>query len=829
MIVFCLFSTTRLAAQTDPLAKRVTAGFSQEALRNVLEKLSLENKLAISFDADQPGMDTAIDMVFQNALLADILRAVLNKAGMSWQYLNQTIVVLPAKKSCTVSGQVIDAATGEDLIGAQIYIVQTQQRIYSNNYGFYSLTLPEGNYDLWVSYLGYHIKKFSFTLNQIAVSRHLALETLVNELKEVSITTKRSEGLFSAMETGESGQWDSFRDQPFFKGEADVVKLLQMQNGITGISEGSSSMFIWGGNKDQNLILLDEAIVYNPSHLFGLTSVFNPDAVKSVRLYKADFPAYYGGRLSSVIDARMADGSEKDVRVNGGLSLLSGRLSIEGPIVKERGSFLVAGRKSLANSLHHDFDLYDLKASYTDLNIKFNYKISRADRLFLSGYLGGDRVHSSNGYLNKWGNQTSTFRWNHLFSPRLFSNLSAIYSNYRNVLNINADTSSGLDRWTTGIRDWTFKGDFTYFCKPENQIQFGFSSIYHRFIPGETTDSAYNNISRARALEAAAYFSHRITAGAHVRFCYGLRFSLFNNFPREGLFQEPEKAKFANLEPRLMLQYKLSEKSLLQWSYDRNYQYLQLLQNDELGFSSLETWIPSGKRIPPQYADLFSMQYKKSDQPYAFGIGLYYKYMANQIQLIDHAQLISNPFIEDQLHVGRSDAYGLECSYTRKFGKLSFNGYYTYARAMRTIEEVNHGTTYAANYDIPHALKLSLGYPLSSSLQVNSYFTFTSGRTATLPVGYFEQQGLRIPIYDGRNLERMPGYHRLDLNLRYVLPVPIHKDKPWIHTFSVGLYNIYNRKNPLLYKINPIAGNNDPVEEQLFSGTSLMLNYSFSF
>lgn len=835
LIFLCaLLSASNLLAQQNPLNRRVTVNFNNIPLQNALTKLSMQYEIPISFEPTLEGMRKNVNVSFSNATVSDILRDLLNDVGLGWRYLAEEIVVVPARKYSTLSGRIQDAENGEDLIGANMQVFPGRSSTTSNSYGFYSLTLPEGSHEIWLSCMGYIGKKIQVVYTGSDQTLNILLEKKVNELREVTV----SKSLIDSLRPpgfAQQLQWDLLRDQPYFRGEADVVKALQMQNGVAGMTEGSSSMFVRGGNRDQNLIMLDEAVVYNPAHLFGLTSVFNPDALKNIELYKDDIPANFGGRLSSVIDARMADGDDKTFRVKGGASLLSGRFSAEGPIVREKGSFLIAGRRSLASQLNKDFGLYNLKAAYYDLNFKCNYRLNASSRLFISAYLGRDRVSAGNGYLNEWGNQTATLRWNHIFNPKLFLNFSAIYSSYRNALNINADASEGMDNWVTGIRDLTLKSDFAYFRKPGNQMHFGFNGVVHLFKPGETTASAYNDIPRARAAELALYYSQMIAVGARLKVLYGLRVSLFRNFSSFKLYTEDDafsKTKntvFARLEPRLTIRYALFGHSMVQLSYNRNYQYLQLLQNDELAFSSLETWIPSSDHVRPQYSDIYAFTYKWKLPGGTFSLGAYYKFMGNQLELVDHAQVISNPLVEDQLRTGKSDAYGLELGLAKQVGNFRATAFYTWSRVFRTMNEINNGKRYAANYDIPHTGKLSVSYQPIKSLQINSYFTYTSGRPATLPTGYYIQNGVRVPIYSGRNLERMPDYHRWDLNICWRLPISINNERKWINTFTVGIYNIYGRRNPLFYKINPQEGNNSLIEEQTFSGMTPVFSYSLVF
>ena len=834
-IVFSLISVNTFGQQ-DALNKRVSIYFSNLPLLKALNLLSKEHATPLSFDPALIPAEKQINKKFKNERISSILDAILAETGLTYKVLFKEIIIVPLDE-VSLSGRVVDGESGEDLIGVALYIPALKQGINTNNYGFYSITLPRGAYEIQVSHVGYVPFKLSLSLMQKNESRIIRMQKQVNELQEIQIREQSNKDSLPFISPGKTLNWDIARQQTYFKGESDVVKALQMENGITALTEGSSHMFIRGGNKDQNLIMLDEAIVYNPAHLFGLTSIFNPDALKNIQVYTDGMPASFGGRLSSVIDVRMADGDDKQFHAKGGISLLTARASLEGPIVKEKGSFFFAARRSLSNLLSQDLQLFDLRPSYFDFNFKANYKLTVNDRLYISAYAGRDKVVSVNGYLNKWGNQTSTLRWNHIFNPKLFLNLSAIYSNYKNQLSINADAAEGTDKWITGIRDATLKGDFNYYANLQNQFQFGFSSILHLFIPGESRSELFNNISRVQAGEHALYFSHKLSAWENFKLFYGLRVSFFHNistydlddFFKPTIVQDGLKARFIRFEPRFSLQYMLKPNAYLQFNYNRNYQYLQLVQNDELAFSSLESWIPSGINLLPQQSDFFSLKYKNVLFGGTYTVDLYYKKMQNQLELIDHAQLISNPFIESQLRPGYSNAYGLEFSFSKDIDRFKGNLMYTFSKVYRTITGINEGKRYPAGYDIPHALKLGVGYRISESLSANSFFTYTTGRPVTFPIGYFDQKGLKIPIYGERNSTRMPSYQRLDLTLQWS-PSPI---KIWrrnlTHTFSAGVYNVYNRRNPMFYRINQQDLQELNFDQQAFSGRTLGLSYNFKF
>ncbi|WP_145860381.1 TonB-dependent receptor [Pedobacter suwonensis] len=840
LIVFCVFLLLKVNVygQQQLLNKKISIRLSDSSLLQALDLMSTEYSVPLSYDPELIPGEHKVDRAFVNVSIAEILKAVLAGTGLTYKILHNEIIIIPIDK-VSLSGRIVDAESGEDLIGASLYIPELKQGVISNGYGFYSLTVPPGRYEIQVSLVGYTTLKTTCSLvsNENKVFQ---LQRKVLELQEIQVRQPDEKDSSAFLSPGKTFNWANGRQRAYFKGESDLIKALQMENGITALTEGSSYMFIRGGNKDQNLIILDEATVYGPSHLFGLTSVFNPDALKNIQTFTGAMPANFGGRLSSVIDVRTADGDDKQLRLKGGVSLLTARASLEGPIVKDKSSFLFAARRSLNNLLSHDLELFDLRPAYYDLNFKLNYKLSQNNRVFASAYVGRDRVNSSNGYLNKWGNQTATLRWNHIFGPKHFVNLSAIYSNYKNILSINADSSQGTNRWITGIRDVTLKGDFINYPNPHHQFLYGFSSIYHLFIPGESSSSVYNNISRVRANEHALYFSHKLSPWKKIKLNYGLRMSYFNTISNERTYDLDEqfepvivdaanKKGFLRWEPRLSLQYMPGANGSLLLSYNRNYQYLQLVQNDELAFSSLESWIPSGINLLPQRSDFISLSYKDILFGGSYIFDVYYKKMQHQLELTDHAQLISNSFIEGELRPGFSNAYGIEFSFSKNIGNFKGNLMYAFSKVYRTINGINEGRRYPAGYNIPHVLKLNLSYQISRNFSANSFFTYSTGRPLTSPIGYYEQNGLKVPIYGDRNSSKMPDYHRLDLTIQWT-PAPIAvRNRNWFNTFSVGLFNVYNHRSPLFYRINQQDLQELNFDQQSFSGRTLGLSYTFKF
>ena len=839
IIALCLFviilQTGKLSAQqAGVLNKPVSIHLTADSLIAVLLKLQNKTKSSFSFDPDLLRKYRTTPVHANQMPLSTLLEKVFTDLPLTFSLVGNDIVITEIKPVIyTLHGHIRDMASGEAIIGATVFVPALKAGILTNQYGFYSISIPAGKHEVKISSLGYETKTVTLILNK-EQELEAELTAVANNLAEVHIRQNLTPNplLLNAQNFTPA----QLSHTAYYAGETDAVKALQMQNGIKAISEGSSGLFIRGGNSDQNLILLDEAVIYNPSHLYGLVSVFNPDAINNLQVYKDYMPANYGGRLSSVIENRMAEGNNKEYHLNGGISLMSARIAAEGPIVKEKGSFIVAFRRSLLDVFHNKFKLFNPSSVYYDLNAKANYKLNSNNSLFYSIYGGKDHLLSENSFSNNWGNITSTLRWNHLFNARLFLNVSAIYSNYSNLLDLNADTLSSKSQWSTGVKDLTLKADYTYFYNPQNLIKFGLTSTYHRFIPGETNKaiSTEFNIAKDRSLESAAYYHQQIYIG---RFAlnYGLRLGIFKNaeerldvFDENGNRLEQEDHKtFINPEPRVNISYLLSPKQRFFLTYNRNYQYLQLIQNSTLAFSSLEPWIPASATIKPQHADHFSAGYKYSPNSFSLLMNAYLKNMYHQLDLIGHAQIIQNPDIRNQLKAGESNAYGLEVEINKTEGKFTGILAYTYSRVFRTIGGINEGNRFAANYDIPHELKLTATYNFNSKLSVQSFFTYATGRPLTLPTGYYQHDGINVPIFEGRNTSRFPDFSRLDLSAQYKMESPLSKKRNLGSTISVGIYNLYNRKNPLYYHLNTNAAEPQKSAFEYAFGFYPWVAYSF--
>lgn len=753
----------------------------------------------------------------------------------------------------TVSGYVTDAKTGEELIGATVIIKELSGTgAGANAYGFYSITVPEGNYTLSAQFIGYETESVIIDLKQ-NTKQNFTLTEKVNELGEVVITAeKKDENLTKTQMGVEKMDIKTIEKIPVIFGEKDVLKTIQLTPGVKSAGESNSGFYVRGGNSDQNLILLDEATVYNASHLLGFFSVFNSDAIKDITLYKGTQPSEYGGRLSSVLDIKMQDGNNQKFGAEGGVGLISSRLKLEGPIVKDKGSFTISGRRTYADlflKLSGNSSINQAKLYFYDLNVKGNLRINDKNRIFISGYFGKDVLGFGDLFGINWGNATGTLRLNHLFSDKLFSNTSLIFSNYDYDININFSGTKG--EIISRIQDYNLKQDFQYFAGSKSKFKFGFNSIYHKIIPGAITvesDSAINerNLTEKNAWENAAYLSHEYKPAALLGFEYGVRlnsFSLlgpgdFYTYNANGetadtaTYNSNEFVKtYFNLEPRFAANYILNEKSSVKFAYGRNTQNLHLLSNSTSG-NPTDLWIPSSPApggIKPEIADQFSLGYFRNfkDNTYEFSTEVYYKYLQNQIDYKDGAELRFNENAESQLLFGTGRAYGMEFFLKKKYGRL--NGWigYTLARTEKKIEGINRGEYYPAKQDRTHDISIVGMYELSKKWTLSATWVYYTGNAVTFPSGKYEVNGQVINYYTERNGHRMPAYHRLDIGATWKRKKTEKFESGW----NFSLYNAYGRENP--YSITFRQDPNDPAKTQAVQTTLFRwvpsLSYNFKF
>lgn len=840
VIVMC----SKSMGQNSPTDSQISIDTHNKQIIQILVEIHKTYDISMSYDEQIFNKDIIYSRLFNKSSLEEVLNYLLKDSNIGFTIINRALIFYKEDKTFTIKGRVVDSLSGENLIGATLLIAEKSKSSFSNKYGFYSLTLPLETNVCVVSYVGYKTKIVRFSPDMEFGTFLIKLSPLDMNLSEIVINGDSIGRSKQLQVLNGKIDWNRARRSSFYKGEADIIKVLQMQNGVNGLTEGGSNLFVRGSGKDQNLILLDEAVVYNPSHLFGLTSVFNPDILKHTQIYKDAIPSNFGGRISSIMEMSTRDGDVNTIHVFGGASLLVARIGAEGPLIKKgKGSFLVTARSSISNVFNKEYRLFNVKGNYSDYNAKLNYAIGDRHRVYVSGYVGKDKVVAPNKNTNHWGNWASTLRWNYVHSPRLFMNLSAIFSNYSNRLDISKPESSENRTWLTQIRDFSLKTDFTYFGGLDRMLDFGIQGTLHRFKPGEISPvdlAKEENIFRAQAYEYAGYVSFNWKIDSSFRGVLGTRLNAFystsfgqyyllNNQYKVLAGDLDKKKTYYGIEPRFSFQYKFADAYYARISYNRIYQYLQLLQNDELAFSSLEAWIPAGQNIKPQYTDAVSFRINRMINGGYIAIDGYWKKMKNQVELIDHAQLILNPFIETQIKQGSGRVYGLEFSFNKRVGPFEGTVLYSYSRSFRKIVGINKGNEYVANYDIPHVAKVSLSYDINKTIHLNTFYVLQSGRPLTYPMGFTEYEGIVMPIYSDRNSHRMPIFSRFDMSCSFDLETKKQREKGRLNTLNIGLYNVFDRHNPLYYSFLESGDGTPIVKQTSFSGIVPSVNYAIRF
>ena len=768
----------------------------------------------------------------------------------------------------TLSGTIIDANSNETLIGVNVVIPELKTGVTTNEYGFYSITIPKGNYTVQISYLGYLTISESISLNQ-NIKNNFNLYSNETALQEVIITDNKTKIDIKKPEMSVNKlSISAIKKMPVVLGEVDVLKSILLLPGVTNAGEGASGFNVRGGGADQNLILLDEATIFNSSHVFGFFSVFNPDAIKDLKLYKGGIPARYGGRASSVLDIYQKDGNSKGFHVNGGIGLISSRILAEGPLVKDKGSFLIGGRSSYAHLfLKLSEEQKNNSAYFYDLNTKLSYKLDSNNSLYLSGYFGRDVFSLNKSFTNIYGNATLNLRWNHLFSEKLFSNLSLIYSDYYYGLDLDF---VGF-KWDSGIRNYNIKYDFKNYISDKFKLNYGVNGIYYEFNPGtikpsdENSGINFDQLDKKYAFEPALYINADHEISNRIALSYGLRYSMFyrlgqstvniyadnNPVTFNSALQIYEKAtpigtKFYDrnkvmqsynyLEPRFSLAYQINEEESIKASYNRMVQYLQLISNTSSP-TPLDVWTPSDSFIKPQIADQVALGYFKnfSEDMYSLEVETYYKEVQNRLDYIDGADLIANKAIEQIILNGQLRSYGLEIMFRKNEGK--FNGWISYTLSKseqqtpgRTSVEtgINNGQWYNSVYDKLHNVAVTTSYNLNDKWSFGANFALQTGQPVTYPVGQYEYLGINVPSYGLRNENRLPAYHHLDIAA--TLTPTKNKNREWKGEWVFSIYNLYNRKNAasINFRQNTDTGSNEAVKTSIF-GVVPAVSYNFKF
>ena len=750
---------------------------------------------------------------------------------------------IKAQEITTVNGTVKDKLTGESIIGAVIKIDQLVNVVVtSNEYGFYAISLPKGKYDLRISFVGYEEKRIPILLNAPLIT-NVFLESK-NQLAEVVVSTKRKDDNLTKAQIGtETLNMQSISKVPVIFGEKDVLKTIQLLPGVKSAGEGNSGFYVRGGAADQNLILLDEAPVYNASHLLGFFSTFNSDAIKDATLIKGNGPAQYGGRLSSVLDVKMKDGNNKNYTVNGGLGLISSRLSIEGPIQEDKSSFILSGRRTYADVFLKASEKFkDNILYFYDLNAKANYKIDDKNRIYFSGYFGQDELGLGSSFRINWGNKTGTIRWNRIVNNKLFLNTSFIYSDYSyNVGLKNGETNFNVN---SNIKDVNLKQDYTYYLNPKNTIRFGFNSILHTITPSVFSGTVNNNINKVgrNGLENALYFNNNFKANQQLTFDYGLRISAYsimggdqynvynnNAITQSILLQKNEFGKtYMNVEPRFTSNYRINDLSSVKIAYARNVQHLHLLSNATAASPS-DQWIGNSYNIKPELADQTSIGYARNfkNNTYELGAELYYKRMQNQLDYKDGTNINTIADVESSLLYGVGRAYGFEFLAKKKIGLFSGWVSYTLSKTERKIDGINDGNWYNAKQDRTHDVSIVTILELNPKWTVSGVFVYSTGNAVTFPTGKYALGEQTIYQYANRNANRMPDYHRLDISATY----ENKNKKKNAGSWNFSLYNVYGRENA--YQISFQDDPSDNSKTQIIQ-TALFrwvpsITYNFKF
>ncbi|MBN3034659.1 MAG: TonB-dependent receptor [Bacteroidales bacterium] len=831
---FCVFIYALIAGASlygqDLPERIITLRLDRVQAEQALDTLTRMTGLEFAYESSLLA-SKKISLELDRASVRETLDQLSERLDMTWKVIGNQVIFRRREpdrkpgKNHKVSGIIRDGASGETLIGAHVYVASQATGTVSNEYGFYSLSLPSGNYGLEYSYTGFirHLQRIDLESDLDIVVSLMPDESLLAEV--VVVPEENPVGITRPGIQAARLRPQEIKGIPALMGEPDVVKTLQMLPGITMLYEGASTFYVRGGDRDQNLILLDDAPVYNPSHLFGLFSAFDQQAVKEATIMKADIPAWYGGRLSSVLDIRMNDGNMKQTVVSGSMGLISGRLSLEGPVARDRSSFMISARRSL-------FDLYLRRLSgesideicFYDLSGKINLRINRNNRLFLSVYTGNDvYTHSSrqedfNGI--NWFNNLTSLRWNHIFGPVLFSNTTLCYSTYQYYLGQPAGRNLV---WHSSISAITLKSDLSWFPDTRNTVRFGYGLTAHEINPGVLERNrvmleSLPHVQTRRALEHAFYFSNGRQMSEKLKMEVGVRIPVFQNLGAEDVYVFDASYAVvdtlsyarggvyhteAGLEPRLGISYSPGKQERLYAAYEHHHQFLQLVSGVSGSLTSVEVWLPSGLNLESQSVRQFSAGYQRQlGKGWQLSMETYHKWFRNLLEYSDHAQIFLNSAIEGELRSGKGCGYGVEIALSRETGRVTGMASYTFSRTERLISDINNGKPYPSLYDRPHVFHLLFSWTVSRRSLLSLNWTATTGSPFTSPEGFYYYQNKYVPIYGSRNNDRFPAYRRMDVS--YTLRTDPSRDRRFRNEFTVGVFNLSARKNPVSVSFSKI-------------------------
>jgi hypothetical protein len=823
-IVVCLQSITHGQPSPDV---QITLPAPQGTLASFLQAMSEKTGYTFSYINNALPLQKIIQVANTTASVREILDALFLDMQVSYQIRGTRIILSVQKRKnalYTVSGFVKDEFSGELLPGASIFVPALSAGTVTNAYGFFSLTMPEQQYELLCSYVGYRQTSSTFYLDK-DLQLTLRLSTEDSVLTEVVLNASNEKEQITTTEMSVARpDLRVIRNMPALLGEADIVKSIIQLPGVTTVGETAPGFSVRGGGIEQNLVLLDEAPVYNTSHLFGLYSVFNPDAVKDIKLYKGAIPATYGGRLSSVLDITQKEGNNRTFGGSGSIGLVTGHVQAEGPLVKDKSSFLVAARRSYADMILKHIKWAEMdEAHFYDVNAKVNYTLNDRNMIYLSGYAGKDTYRLGEDVDIGWGNNTATLRWNHLFNDKLFSNFTAVYSDYT----YQQGEPKGIYAYQgeRGIISYHAKADLTWFRTARHQVDFGFSAIRYSLEPGKIKSVDISGINAddladEHALEPAVYVSNEYKLTSWLTFNVGLRYSTFYNTGPGDVYVYMEGqprsiqtiadtlryargktiARYGGLEPRAAINLKLTDNSAVKLSYSRTRQYLHFISNTTSA-TPIDFWKASDRYLEPEVADHMAAGYFRNfrDNMFQASLEVYYKNVSHLVDYKNGADLLLNPAIDAELLQGKGRAYGAELMVSKTKGKLTGWAGYTFSKTERLVtgnthqEKINGGQYFPADYDQPHKVNIVAAYEATRHWQLSANFTYNTGRPVTYPQGGYRFNDTFLPYYGSRNESRVEDYHRLDLSA--TLACKRKPGRKWTGSWTFSLYNVYARKN----------------------------------
>jgi hypothetical protein len=794
-------------------------------LAELLEIIAKKSGVRFSYNPKKIPADEVTRYTAVNKTVSAILKDISERFGIKYTLVEGQVILKPDKRPdkpaasvYTLSGTIKDAGNGEALIGATVLIKELQTGTITNAFGFFSITIPKGKYTVSSSFLGYKDHLATVDLST-SIQQDITLDEELPVLEEVVVSNELPDVVQEITSCNTHVRPKAVEERPALFGEMDVVKSLESIPGVKLHADGSTFYYVRGGNRDQNLVLIDDAPIYNPSHMLGLFSTIIPDAVNDMTLYKGEMPASLGGRLSSVLDIRTKKGNDQNVEVWGSTGLISTKLGVEGPFRKDVSSFLVSARASTLKWIVQKVDDDIRQFDFYDFTTKVNVRINPGNRIFFSFYTGADNYFDTDNGIS-WSNTAGTLRWNHLFTDRLFMNTTVALAGYDYFLHSDTKTNT---RWTSHISNLNVKSDFSYFIKPQSELTFGLGINGYNFNPGNLkSDSAITSVpslSVRNSVELVLYANHELKLNEKWGVNYGARFSLWSNTGEafEFVFDEnrnpidtlyyakgDDYKQYVNIEPRLTVSYLLNENASIKASYARNAQNVHLISNSISPFTSLEVWLPSSINIKPQIANQVSLGYYRS-LPHA-GTSLtaeaFYKKMEHQIDYNAHAETLLNPLLERELRFGTATAYGIELLAKKDVGRLRGWAGYTYSRAKRKFADINEGKVYNAFYDRPHQVNLMVAYDISLRWNVGLNWTYSTGAPFSSPVSFYWYNGEEVPVYGQKNNDRLPDYHRLDMSATFKLNK--NPEKRFQHSVSFSVYNLYGRKNSLFVNYNKV-------------------------